>query len=299
MATVTVIHSEKRAFGPALMLSMFRLDDIQNDWNSILIIASDQALVGVCSVSPHNAVSSQAAFSCFMVGNDNSSPRLKREFPCIILIAPLNSGILMKHLIDIQSGEALNFGVNPSWGVKLLLNTYVLLVLLKECFQIQFCIRLAPDNWGGLRPWIMDILGLAFLRMMLESWIRISRGISNRCLTIGNQLTRLWGFCSRGTFQTLPRSCLRLKTCWWSPGPWLLRDLLRGLWSISFFYQLLQSLRIMSLTFEWLLLHQVCWLSSPRAVHILQIQLILLLVWLVRDIGTCPTLRSTSSLPWL
>ena len=234
-----------------------------------------------------------------MVGNDYPCARLKREFPSIIFVAPLYSGILMKHLIDIQSGETLNLGMYSSLGVKLLLDIYVLLVLLKECFQIQLGIWLVPNDWWGLRPRIMEILWLAFLRMMLECWIRITRGNPCRCLTIGDQLARMWSFCSWCTFQTLSRSRLRLKACLWSPSPWLLRYLLRWLRSIGFFYQLLQSLRIMSLAFEWLLLHQVCWLSSPRAVHILQILLILLLVWLVRDIGTCPTLWSTSRLPWL
>ncbi len=231
-----------------------------------------------------------------MIGNDYSCARLKRKLSCIILIASLNSGILMKHLIDIQSGETLNLRVHSCLRVKLLLDAYVLLVLLKESFQIKLSIWLFPDNRRGLRPWSMYILRLAFLRMMLESWIWISWGISSRCWTIWNQLARLWSFSSWCTFQTLSRSCLRLKTCLWSPSPWLVLNLLRGLRSVCFFDQLLQCLRIVSLAFEWLLLHQVRWLSSSRAIHILQIQLILLLILFLRDVWPCPTLGSTSCL---
>jgi hypothetical protein len=48
---MAIIDSKEGAFGPMLHLLIFRLEDIQNDTKSILIVIADEPLMGVCGVA--------------------------------------------------------------------------------------------------------------------------------------------------------------------------------------------------------------------------------------------------------
>lgn len=149
VATMTIIHTEERTFRPCLMLSVLRLHDIQNDGDSIFIVASDKPLIGICSVCPHDPVAPQAALCSFMIRHDNPGARLQRELACVLLLASLYGGIFMKHLIDIDGGEALDLGVHTGLRVQLLRHIDVLLVLLKESFQVKLAVRVHVSYNGG------------------------------------------------------------------------------------------------------------------------------------------------------
>jgi hypothetical protein len=55
-ATMAVIDSKEGAAGPVGGLLEFGLDDVQDDGDSILVVVSYDALMGVGSVRSHNAV---------------------------------------------------------------------------------------------------------------------------------------------------------------------------------------------------------------------------------------------------
>ena len=54
--SVAVIDSKERAAGPVSGLLEFRLDDVEYNGDSILIVISNDTLVGVCCVRSHNTV---------------------------------------------------------------------------------------------------------------------------------------------------------------------------------------------------------------------------------------------------
>ena len=78
-----------------------------------------------------------------------------------------------------------------------------------------------------------------------------------------------------------------------------IRGCLGRLWRVSILNQLLKSLWIVSLTFKRLLLHQVCRLSSPRAIHILKVNLICLVCLMTWHLRTRATLWPALCFRWL
>ena len=60
VASMTIIHSEERAFGPCLnLLLALGLDDIEDDGNPVLVVITDNPLIRVGRVSVNDAVSLQ------------------------------------------------------------------------------------------------------------------------------------------------------------------------------------------------------------------------------------------------
>ena len=173
MTPMAIIHSEEWALGPSLMLSVLRLDNIQNYWNSVFIITSDKSLISIGGVGPHDTIPSQAALGGFVIGNYDPCTGLQWELSSIILFTSFYSGIFMKHLVHIKCSETLNLGMNSRLRVKFLRHIDVFLVLLKKGFQIKLTVRVGSNNRRSLRAWFQDILWLTFLWMMLEGrvWI--------------------------------------------------------------------------------------------------------------------------------
>lgn len=56
---------------------MLRLHYIQDDANTVLVVISDQALVGVGSICSHDSVAFEAAFGSLMIWNHNARARLE------------------------------------------------------------------------------------------------------------------------------------------------------------------------------------------------------------------------------
>jgi hypothetical protein len=55
-SSMTVKHAKEGTFGPLLSLSRVRFQNIENDTNSVLIIGSNDSLVGVGSISSHYSI---------------------------------------------------------------------------------------------------------------------------------------------------------------------------------------------------------------------------------------------------
>ena len=67
--TVAIIDSKERAAGPVSGLLEFRLDDVEYNRDSILIVISNDTLVGVCCVRSHNTVA-LACKLCWLIRLD-------------------------------------------------------------------------------------------------------------------------------------------------------------------------------------------------------------------------------------
>ena len=118
------------------MLAMLWFHNVQDYRNSILIVSSDQALVGVCRVCPYYPVPPQTAFSRLMIWHHYPRARLQRHLTSVLIIT-FNSCVFMKHQINIQSRERLDLGRDPCLRVNLLRDVNVILVLFKEGLKIQ------------------------------------------------------------------------------------------------------------------------------------------------------------------
>jgi hypothetical protein len=67
----------------------------------------------------------------------------------------------------------LYFCLNASLGIKFLRDTYILLVLFKECLQIEFAVALIASD----RLIVIDLLRFVLMTGMLQAPIElISRG---------------------------------------------------------------------------------------------------------------------------
>jgi len=71
-SSMTIIHSEERAFWPFLFEAVLRFLNIENDWDSILIIISNYSLICICGISWNKAVFFNWTFRRFVIWNDNS-----------------------------------------------------------------------------------------------------------------------------------------------------------------------------------------------------------------------------------
>lgn len=94
---VTIIDSEKAAFGPLLVLSVLRLYDVQNNADSVFVVGSHQPLVCIRCVGSDNSISLERALGGLMVGNHYSETWLQ------LLWLFLCRGVLVHHLVDIQN----------------------------------------------------------------------------------------------------------------------------------------------------------------------------------------------------
>lgn len=69
-APMTIVNSEKRAFWPFFTLrSIRRFHNIKNNRHSILIVASNDALMSINSVSSYSSMSTDRAFRCRRINN--------------------------------------------------------------------------------------------------------------------------------------------------------------------------------------------------------------------------------------
>lgn len=150
MPAVAIINTEEGAFGPVLMLAVLWLHDVQDDGDTVLVVASDQALVSVGRVSSHYAIPSQAALGGFVIGYNDSCSWLKRKLLCVFILS-FNGGVLVKHLRYIKSCEGLNLCLASCLRIQFLSNSNVFLVLFKECFEIKFGTTAISSNTRGRR----------------------------------------------------------------------------------------------------------------------------------------------------
>ncbi len=73
-AAVTVIDPEERAGWPRFVLAVLRLDDVEDDGDSVLVVVAHQSLVRIRCVGPYNSVSLVRAFGRLVVRNYYPSP---------------------------------------------------------------------------------------------------------------------------------------------------------------------------------------------------------------------------------
>ena len=146
VAAMSIIHAKEGALGPCLVLPVLRFDYIQNYGDAVLIISSDESLIGIRSVCPHDPVPAETALSGLVIGHDYPGPRLQRKLPRVILLAPLYRRVLVEHFVHVDGGETLNLGVHARGWIEFLAHIDVLLVLLEEVLQIQLAIRSRTHN---------------------------------------------------------------------------------------------------------------------------------------------------------
>jgi len=131
MTTMSIVHPEEGTFRPVLMLSVFRLHNVENDGDAVLIIPPNQALIGVCRVRAYDTVPPKAALRCLMVRDHDPRPWLQRQLPRIFVIS-LDRCVLMEHLIDAKCGKGLYLGLHASLRIEFLRDRYVFLVVVEE-----------------------------------------------------------------------------------------------------------------------------------------------------------------------
>lgn len=61
-APVTVVDAEEGALGPFFVFAGCGFDDVEDDADSVFVVVSDQALMGVCGVGSDDPV---AFYACF------------------------------------------------------------------------------------------------------------------------------------------------------------------------------------------------------------------------------------------
>jgi hypothetical protein len=128
MASMTIVDTEEGALRPVLILPVIRLDNVQNDGDSVFIVCSDETLVGIGSICSDNPVPLQTALCRLMVGDDYPAARLQRELlGFIIFIA------IVDHLVNILCCEYLS--LRACQRVKLLGHIKTRLVSFEECLQ--------------------------------------------------------------------------------------------------------------------------------------------------------------------
>ena len=307
MATMTVIHSEEWAFGPVFMLAMLWFHYVQDDRNSILIVSSDQALVGVCRISPYYPVPPQTAFCRLMIWHHYPRARLQRQLTSVLIIA-FNSCVFMKHQINIQSRERLDLGRDPCLRVNLLRYVNVILVLFKEGLKIQFTtIAHSGNAWCTSTK---KVLILYILRLWLEFVMRDP-------MTTWVPATDTWRHSSQGTtccsfgswcrFNTVLICSLLIAAAWFLSISWRLHlrylSTLIGRWLptliSTFSEQLVQSGWLMCL---WLQLLRTwcarcstvwCAVRGLRLCSFQELLLLLLLLLLLMQLFLSTALRST------
>jgi hypothetical protein len=71
-----------------------------------------------------------------MIWNYDPGTGLEGQLSSVLLF-PFNRGSFVKHFIDVQCRERLYFRGDSCLLVHLLGNSYVLLVVLEECLQVQ------------------------------------------------------------------------------------------------------------------------------------------------------------------
>lgn len=101
---MAIIDPEKRAFGPVLMLSVLRLDNVQYNRYSIFIVGPDKALVSIRCVCSYDTIPPETALGRLMVRNHYPRAWLQRQLPCILLLT-FYCCVFMEHLVDIQGSE--------------------------------------------------------------------------------------------------------------------------------------------------------------------------------------------------
>lgn len=79
VSSVPIVHTKETALGPLLILPVSWLRDIQNDRHSVLVVVSDETLIGNCRVRPDDTVSLDGAFRGFLIRQYDSGSRLQRH----------------------------------------------------------------------------------------------------------------------------------------------------------------------------------------------------------------------------
>jgi len=136
VSSMTVIHTKERAFWPVFLFSMCWLGDIDDDWDSVLVVISDQTLICDCRICSHNSVSFDWAFCWLLVGNDDSRSWLQSQFLSFLFFI---SWHLMNHLVDIESCQLLDFLIHASCWVHFDLCRHLMLALFEKRFDIKIC----------------------------------------------------------------------------------------------------------------------------------------------------------------
>ena len=78
-----IINPEKRTLGPSFSLPILRLHDVENDRNSIFIIAPYKAFIRNRCIRFHDSIALKAALRRFVVRNHDPLSRLQRMPGCL------------------------------------------------------------------------------------------------------------------------------------------------------------------------------------------------------------------------
>lgn len=98
---MTIVDPKEGTFRPGLLLSMLRLDYIQDYGDAILVVIADQSLICIGGVSSHNTVSFETTLGRFMVRYNDSNPWLQS-------LRFLLQGVFVDHLIRVQYCQGFN-----------------------------------------------------------------------------------------------------------------------------------------------------------------------------------------------
>lgn len=140
---MSIINAKKWTFRPRLLLPSLRLDNIENNADSVLIIVPNEALISICCVCSHDPVSFVAALGWFIVRYYNSDAWLKGNRLLFM--------ILTHHLIRILHCQWLNLCC-VTLLVHLLSYSDILPIAGKQLTQILLRTDESLASWGTSRP---------------------------------------------------------------------------------------------------------------------------------------------------
>jgi hypothetical protein len=125
---MTIVNTKKWALWPRLTSSVIWLNYIQDDAHTVLIVVSNQPLVGVGSICSDNSVAFKTAFGSLMIWDHNTGPWLE--------LGQLRAMLFMYHLVGVENGKWFDLSCLSGWVYYLLGNIDVLPVPWKQLFDV-------------------------------------------------------------------------------------------------------------------------------------------------------------------
>ena len=102
---MSVVNAEKGAFGPFFVFPVVRLDDVEDDADSVFVVVPDQTLISVCCVASNHSVPLVGASGLLVVWNLDSGAWLQRILPRFVVF-----DLLVHHLLCLGCRELLHLG---------------------------------------------------------------------------------------------------------------------------------------------------------------------------------------------
>ena len=150
------------------MLTMLRLNNIEDDGNSVLVIVTDEALICVRGIGTHYTISLITTFSRFVVWDNDTCARCKRQ-SCRFLL------LLMYHRVRVDHSQSTYLCSFSRLRINLILNVNALPIPLEKLLQVLLS---AYEFLAGTctRRSISDLLLGQFVFELL-----LSAGVADSC----------------------------------------------------------------------------------------------------------------------